>query len=189
MGNQQFMTWLRRKMNLLLAGSGLILMGMAVLLNGIKDKQKITSEPSGQATSFFTSSKKVKVNIEGAVEKPGVYEIPNDSRTQDVLITAGGLTAKADRKSLSKTINLSQQVYDGMKIYIPFMAGMAINSGNPVNINAANQVSLEALPGIGPVTANKIILNRPYQNISELVERRLVNKTTFGKIQSMITVK
>jgi len=57
-----------------------------------------------------------------------------------------------------------------------------------VSINSGTQAELEELPGIGPVTAGKIIDNRPYGSVQELLERKIVGKTTFEKIKDLITL-
>ncbi|MBI3558867.1 helix-hairpin-helix domain-containing protein [Candidatus Gottesmanbacteria bacterium] len=128
-------------------------------------------------------------------KQTGVYEVPNDSRIQDVLITAGGMTAKANRKYVSENINLSQKIYDGQKIYIPEINSSnssnlsnLTNLSNLISLNQATEQELDTLPGIGLITARKIITGRPYQNISELVEKHLINQTTFNKIKDKISL-
>lgn len=159
---------------------------LALLLNYFITIQKVSTEKSGE----IIVRKIIKVDIEGAVERPGVYEIPNDSRIQDVLITAGGMTAKANRKYVSENINLSQKIYDGQKIYIPEISDLSNLSilSDLVRINTSTEQELDSLPGIGLTTARKIITGRPYQSISELVEKHLVNQTTFNKIKDKISL-
>ena len=57
-----------------------------------------------------------------------------------------------------------------------------------VNINTASQSDLESLPGIGPVTASKIISDRPYQIVEDLVNKKAVSKAVFEKIKDQIVV-
>jgi len=59
------------------------------------------------------------VDLEGAVEKPGLYELPAGARINDLLIRAGGLSARADRDWVERNLNLAQKLADGVKIYIP----------------------------------------------------------------------
>jgi competence protein ComEA len=191
---------LRQKSYLILGATGLALMTGAIFLNHIRNDEIIsagergqqkTGSPQVEATSF--SRKSIKVDVEGAVERPGIYEIPNDSRIGDVLITAGGLGAKADRTYVSKNINLAQMVYDGQKIFIPEANSLSDLSplsslSNLININAASEAELDTLPGIGPVTAKKIITGRPYQTISQLVEKHLVSQATYEKIKDLLRV-
>ena len=57
-----------------------------------------------------------------------------------------------------------------------------------VSVNSASQSELESLPGIGPVTAGKIIDGRPYNQVEELLERKIVGKATFEKIKNLISL-
>lgn len=199
----QFTTQLRRLMPAILAALGVTLVAAGITINYIKTKQNniLTGTTSENIATIAgeAKTKTIKIDIEGAVQKPGVVEVPYDSRIKDVLISAGGLTAKADRIYLSKSINLAQQVSDGMKIYIPFQGEVTsqsvtqsisntINQSALININDATASELDTLPGIGPVTAEKIISNRPYQKMEELVEKRIVSQSTFNKIKDKISL-
>lgn len=187
---EKFLVWSRLKQftTRILLIIGLTLITLAFLLNYFITRQKVSTEKSGE----IIVRKIIKVDIEGAVERPGVYEIPNDSRIQDVLITAGGMTAKASRKYVSENINLSQKIYDGQKIFIPEenLERFILFKDEPflISINTSTEQELDSLPGIGLTTARKIIAGRPYQNISELVEKHLVNQTTFNKIKDKISL-
>lgn len=185
---EKFLVWSRLKQftTHILIGTGLVLVVLAVVLNYFKTTQNISTEK----LSNSLEQKIIKIDIEGAVEQPGVYKMANDSRTQDVLITAGGLTAKANRKYVSENINLSQKIYDGEKIYIPEISDLSNLStlSDLVSVNTATEQELDSLPGIGLVTARKIISGRPYQSISELLEKHLVNQATFTKIKDKISL-
>lgn len=165
-------------------------MALALLINYVKTPPKARQEVFTQNDD----NKKVKVDVEGAVERPGIYETANDSRIQDVLITAGGMAPKANRIYVSKNINLAQKVYDGLKIYIPeevqtvSTLGNLSNIGNLVNINTATASQLDTLPGVGEATAKKIISGRPYQNISELIERHLLGQSVYDKIKDLVSL-
>lgn len=138
--------------------------------------------------------KKIVVDVQGAVLTPGVYSLENDARIQDALIQAGGLTEKANRAFIAKSINLAAKVTDGQKIYIPFegeqTAGVGIDSSvlnSLININTGSQNDLESLPGIGPVTAEKIMSLRPYSSVEDLVNKKAVSQAIFEKIKDLIT--
>lgn len=144
--------------------------------------------------------KTILVDVEGAVVKPGVYKLPQNSRIQDAFVAAGGLDASADRKHIAKNFNLAIKLTDGAKIYVPFVGeavsgGQVLNAssegiivGNLININTSSQSQLEALPGIGPVTAGKIIAERPYGSIQELLDKKIVGSKVFGQIKDKISV-
>lgn len=152
------------------------------------------------------------VDISGAVEKPNVYEVTPGARLKDVLIVAGGLSAEADRYFFARNFNLARFVSDQEKIHIPSV--YEINSGlftetsrlidyiSPVegnkktateqslkiNINQASLEELDQLPGVGKTTAKKIIDNRPYAKIEDLVNKKVINKSTFERIKDLIEI-
>ncbi len=105
---------------------------------------------------------KITVHVAGCVENEGVYQMKENSRVEDAIQQAGGLTSDANTKS----INLAQKIQDGQKIYIPSVIEKEITmesntleaqGDEKVNINQATQTELETLPGIGPSTALKIM--------------------------------
>lgn len=164
----------------------LLLGGAGFLWQSQNQSAKITF------TQEATESGKIKADIEGAIVKPGVYELPSGSRIQDLLIIAGGLAASADRDWISKNLNLAAKLTDGGKVYIPEIGEKADRSNtsnmpNIININTASAGELDRLSGIGPVTAQKIIDNRPYQTTEELLTRKIVGKSTFEKIKDKIS--
>lgn len=163
-----------------------------VVVNMWKQKEQEFIPQTAEIVKGVNTVKIYEVDISGAVVKPGVVEIPADSRIQDVLITAGGLDAKADRMYISRYINLAQVVQDGMKIYIPFQGEPAVaeSSGGQgsYNINNSSQSKLEELPGVGPVTARKIMAGRPYGSVDELLVRKILSKSVYEKIKDQITL-
>ena len=78
----------------------------------------IRSREDGSGSAGEKAEVEMVVDVAGAVETPGVYKLGMGSRIVDALAAAGGLSGQADRDFLSKTINLSQLVTDGMKIYV-----------------------------------------------------------------------
>lgn len=154
-------------------------------------------------TVINSAPMEINVDVAGAVVKPGLYTLPGDSRIQDALLMAGGLSPNADRSWVAKQLNLAARLADGTKIYIPtegelgakgeveVLAGVAGISASLskdiININTASVAELDTLPGIGQVSAEKIVGERPYQNIDELLSKKVVNKGTFEKIKARIT--
>lgn len=146
----------------------------------------------------------IYVDVSGAVNNPGVYLLESANRIQDALLAAGGLSANADWLRVSQTINLAAKLTDGTKLYIPttgeqFMTSQDIQNGGEqtsvmvanagtININQASENELDSLPGIGEITAGKIIKNRPYQSINELVEKKVVGTNVFEKIKDKISI-
>lgn len=161
-----------------------------------------TSEPirfSSDANLASASAAMVVVDIEGAVQHPGVYTLPEGSRIEDLLSRAGGIRGDADTAWVAKTLNRASMLSDGAKFYIPFL-GATVNPQNlssepesgsvptMVSINTASSSELEVLPGIGEVTAGKIIAGRPYQRLEELLERKIVGQSVWEKIRLKITL-
>lgn len=173
-----------------LAGLGvlLILIGIFQMVSKSTNKEPLAFDDSKSET---LETSLIVVDIEGAVIKAGVYKIPSDSRVVDALAAAGGLSEEADRDYVQKNVNLAKKVTDGLKIYIPRVGeeilSQSTDSNGPVlNLNSASQIELEALPGVGAVTAQKIIDGRPYQDIAELIERKIVGQSIFDKIKDKI---
>ena len=175
---------------------GLSLLGIVLIIGGmIFSKSPEVSYPK---ESLIAKEKPVNVDISGAVVNPGVYKLKTGELVENAVHEAGGFSEAANKEFISKSLNLAQKLSDGMKIYIPFEgeAGGANSQGivsgantqAQVNINMATQSELEALPGVGPVTAAKIISGRPYQKIEDLLNQKIVSKSTFEKIKDLIVI-
>jgi len=189
--------WEKNKALVILGLVGLILVGIgtfSLLLFHQKEPeiQIISSGEENQKTIF--------VHLEGAVEKPGVYELPAESRLNDLLARTGGLSAAADREWVEANLNLAQKLIDGGKIYIPEHSEVLRNPpaggeggqvrGIPskINLNTASLFQLDSLWGIGEKRANDIIKNRPYQTVEELLTRKIIPQNVFEKIKNEVVV-
>lgn len=141
------------------------------------------------------SVQKIAVDVEGAVIKPGVYELSSGSRIVDALSAAGGMSEEADRDYVQKSINLAQKITDGIKIYIPRVGEQVLSvstnvvagSNSTININTASESDLDLLPGVGSVTAGKIIAGRPYTSIQGLLDQKVLTASVFEKIKNQIS--
>ena len=190
-------TRLRRLIPYILTGAGIFFIAVGILVNYIRQQHNIVLDSSDREATGTVSAefknKTIVIDISGAVESPGVYAVPYDSRISNVLITAGGLSPKADRKYISRYINLAQRAVDGMKIYIPFENEISNNPvtqsiNKSININIATALELDSLPGIGITTANKIISGRPYGDTSELVSKKILSASVYEKIKDKISI-
>lgn len=121
---------------------------------------------------------------------------------QDAISAAGGFLAEADKES----INLARVLEDGEMLEIPYTAGFSpviptpvqnvvITAGpetDLVNINTASSFELDALPGIGPTTAQKIIDYReahgPFLSIEDIINVSGIGPGTYERIKDLITV-
>ncbi len=139
---------------------------------------------------------------------PGLYRLPVGSRVGDAITAAGGFGPRVDVDRVGTALNLAAPLTDGAQVRVPSrddpaaggagegggggsVGGSGGASGQIVNLNSATQSELESLPGIGPVTAGKIIESRggsPFKGVDELRERGLVGEKTFESIRALITV-
>lgn len=167
------------------------------------------STGSGQdASQSAKITREMVIDIEGAVVKPGVYTLSGDARIRDALIAAMGLSSSADRDWVAKHMNMAAKLTDGAKVYVPQM-GESITSiksttgttgtggggggggggeSSHININIASLSELDTLSGVGPVTGQKIIDNRPYNDIQELLSKKVLGNSVFEKIKEKITI-
>ncbi|HEX5799286.1 MAG TPA: helix-hairpin-helix domain-containing protein [Gaiellaceae bacterium] len=117
--------------------------------------------PAALVQANAPAAAKLVVHVAGAVRQPGLYELAEGSRVSDAVARAGGATAKAD----TAAVNLAAPLADGIQVLIPSRvagaAGAAAGSdgapGRRVSLSSATFADLDALPGIGPVTAQKIL--------------------------------
>jgi competence protein ComEA len=146
------------------------------------------------------------VDVAGAVVTPGVYRLASGARVGDAIDAAGGFSPRVDADRVAAELNLAAALTDGQQIRVPSRddgpgsaaggsgtgtGGAAGAGGALIDLNRATQTELESLPGIGPVTAGKIMESRaqtPFRTIDELRERGLVGEKTFGSIRALITV-
>ncbi len=149
----------------------------------------------------------IRVDVAGAVQQPGVYELPAGARVSDALDAAGGLAANAD----GETLNLASLLQDGEKLVAPTArpasaaatsaapdpasarsGGIDLSGASLININTASAQELEALPAIGPVTARAIVdfrtANGPFRSVEEIVKVKGIGDATLAKIKPLITV-
>lgn len=187
--------WEKYRLAVIVGLIGLILLALGILAifltrQGQPQIKILPFEAQGEP-----AQETILVDLRGAVQNPGVYELPADSRINDLLIRAGGLAASADREWLDKNINLAQKLTDGVKIYIPPLrsaeGGATEGQAEPVgkiNINTASASQLDSLWGVGEARAKAIIAGRPYQAVEELVKRKIIPQNVFEKIKNEITV-
>lgn len=195
------MEWVRKWGIIAIVG----LVGIGLVIYGFWDQIK-PREVKVEIVKEQVTSEKVKVggeivvDVAGAVEKPGVYKLPTNSRVGDALVLAGGLAASADREWVAATLNLAEKLEDGEKIFIPRQSENSdnqntqrtreseIQKNQKVNINNASVSELDSLEGIGETRARAIIENRPYSKTEELVSKAKIPQSVYEKISSNISV-
>ena len=135
-----------------------------------------TTGDSVQPISGETTAGMVYVHVVGAVRAPGLYQLPRGARVAEALERAGGLLGSAAERA----VNLAREVTDGEQIVVPSQdefarsgasgaapvgspqpaSGQDPTTGALVDINSADANALDALPGVGPSTAAKIVADR-----------------------------
>jgi competence protein ComEA len=104
----------------------------------------------------------VIVDVVGAVRRPGLVHLAKGARVADAVARAGGLTPHAERSG----VNFAAPVSDGQQVVVPLRGAAAVGGGSPsaaavpVSLSTATAEQLDTLPGIGPVTAQKIVTFR-----------------------------
>jgi competence protein ComEA len=144
----------------------------------------------------------VVVDVQGAVLHPGAQRLDSSARVGDAIAAAGGYGPRVDAERTGRELNLAAPLRDGDRVVVPSRddppgagaASAATGGGSSelVDLNSATAAQLDALPGIGPVTAQKIIdarAERPFASVGELRERKIVGASTFDKLRDLITVR
>ena len=151
----------------------------------------------------------IRVYVSGEVAVADVYELPAGSIVADAVEVAGDFTEEA----AADLVNLAQPLVDGMHVHVPDVgaaevesewsiittpassissSGRAGGGGERLNINTASLDELDALPGIGPVTAQKIVdyreANGPFEHVEEIMEVSGIGEAKFEQMEGLVTV-
>lgn len=207
---------------LLIGGSAVLLAGLAfvlafgtgaggtVLVEGgasLESAAAIARDATAPERGAGPDGPELVVEIVGAVDRPGVFRLPAGSRVGDLVDAAGGYSARVDTGRAGRELNLAARLHDGDQVRVPSrddgeagqhpaMGGTASGpesgGGGPLDLNRATSAELEALPGIGPVTAGKILSSReeqPFAAVQDLRTRKLVGEKTFEKLKDLVAVR
>jgi competence protein ComEA len=143
-----------------------------------------STAPGGRAAAIV-------VDVEGAVRRPGLVHLPKASRVADAVARAGGMTAKASRAG----VNLAAPVSDDQQVLVPGAGAVGAAAGGPaagpVSLSSATVEQLDALPGIGPVTAQKIVDYRTqhgaFRSVAELDAIPGIGPARISQLQGLVT--
>ncbi|MFC9932840.1 helix-hairpin-helix domain-containing protein [Glutamicibacter sp. NPDC127525] len=157
----------------------------------------LVSDPSASAPADRQSpspaAPEVTVHVVGAVKKPGVYQLPVDSRIADAVDAAGGL-AKGARAQM---VNLAAKLVDGQQVVLPGAetatepaAAPSAAAGGKISLNSADSQTLQELPGIGPALAARIIdfrtENGPFSSVEELDAVPGIGPALLGQLSELV---
>lgn len=158
------------------------------------------ADPTGPATG--APVEEVFVDVEGAVVHPTVYSLPAGSRVIDAIEAAGGTVEGASTGSL----NLARELVDGEQVKVPTEDEVvaAVQSGQQspasaggaqqqlINLNTADATTLQELPGIGEVTARKIVDDRtsngPFRSVEDLQRVSGIGAAKFAQLKDLVCV-
>jgi competence protein ComEA len=166
------------------------------LTEGPLDAASFVEAPSSPSA---TQPAELVVDVQGGVVRPGLVVLAAGARVADAVAAAGGYAPSADLLAAAASLNLAATLSDGQQVFVP-LAGVATapdagddgsGSDGPVNLNTASPEALEALPGIGPVTVQKIVAaraERPFGSLEELVERKVLNRGQLDDIRDLVTI-
>ena len=173
-----------------------------------------TSGSAGASSNPFVGAagsggRELVVEIVGAVDHPGVFRLPAGSRIGDLIAAAGGYGPRVDTDRAGRELNLAAPLHDGDQVRVPSRddarkpaptgnagastgGSVAASAGSArVDLNRATAAELEALPGIGPATAAKILAAReeqPFVTTQDLRTRKLVGQKTFERLKDRVMV-
>ncbi|HEY4691192.1 MAG TPA: helix-hairpin-helix domain-containing protein [Anaerolineae bacterium] len=156
----------------------------------------VTLRPTLPPSAAPTQRTSIRVYVSGAVKKPDVYALPVGSIVKDALDAAGGPAADADLDR----INLATALSDGLQVHVPRKGESSVaplgstpgaSATGPIDINTATVEQLDALPGIGPAIAQRIIdyrtANGPFASIEQIKDVKGIGDALFEKIKDLIT--
>ena len=170
----------------------------------------VTGSPGPSAAAAASPSTAVVVDVEGRIRRPGLQRLPPGARVADALRAAGGMTAGA----VATGLNLARVLSDGEQVVVPGpgdpvpaaaggapggpagarAGGASGGSGAaaPVDLNAADQDGLDALPGVGPVLAGRILAWREqhgrFSSVDELAEVPGIGPKVLERLRPLVRV-
>lgn len=190
---------------LIAAGTALIKAGTADGFSLSRDEGVLAADgDAGAGEGASEPAPTIVVHVGGAVAEPGVRELEEGARVQDAVDAAGGFAEGAARDEL----NLARVLVDGEQIVVPSLeeadaaagaasdggggATGASSAGGKVNLNRATAAELDALPGVGPSTAEKIVADReangPFRTVEDLKRVSGIGDKKFADLADLVCV-
>jgi competence protein ComEA len=179
-----------QKRALLVAGSLLLLFSLFIVFRGNTE-----ASAAPEIIPVTVAEPEIFVDVAGAVNKPGVYSLTGKSRVIDAIKAAGDSAPGADLS----TINLARILNDGEQIYVDstvvYRSGVRVSKSihtGPININRATAKQLDALDGVGPVIAQRIVdyrkKNGSFISIDDLQKVSGIGAAKFAQIKAKVRI-
>lgn len=178
---------------------GVVLVGWLLLRDPPAPVEASLPVADVPAVTSTTSPAEVVAHAAGAVHRPGLYRLRKGSRIDDLLRAAGGALGDADLDR----VNLAAPVADGVRVHVPRRGepgmaddgaggGAASAPAGPLDLNTATAVQLDALPGVGPATAEAIIAERGrrgrFRTVDDLLDVRGIGAAKLDALRDLVTV-
>ena len=192
---------------------GIVLTTLTIGLSNQIRPAPIQILPPPTATPLLPTStpEPLSIYVNGAVNQPGVYELPFGSRLTDAVAVAGGFSAEA----ASDLVNLAAPLHDGVQVFVPGVGDSAevatqlllqhtqVTTADPsssgtgtlngkVNLNTATRAELDMLPGVGEATAQKIVTYREdngrFKMIDDIMNVPGIGEAKFEQMRELIEV-
>ena len=182
----------------------LVLAGHRLAQTGAAAGPDVVASPL-EAVATPPSKRVLVVHVVGAVRRPGLFRLPEGSRVADAVARAGGSTRRADLAAL----NLAAPLVDGTQVLVPLRAEVAASrsghggagagaaaapglaGGRKVSLSSATADELDQLPGVGPITAQKILDYRaehgPFRSVDDLDAVPGIGPTRIEQLRDLVT--
>ncbi len=152
-----------------------------------------------------STASQVVIDVAGGVQKPGVYWLNSNSIVEDAITAAGGFSSAADMEVIAREINRAGKLEANAKVYLPRKGDSSIvltssstysptttnQAKSLININTAQNSELDLLPGVGPVTAQRIIdyriKNGNFKTIDDIKKVAGISDAKFKQLKDLIS--
>jgi len=178
----QGLRWTRPEQLVVLIAAAAVIAGSAALL--------VARRPAPSIRVFEQSPQtELVVQVDGAVVRPGLYRIPPGSRAADAIDAAGGFAATADPAG----VNQARLLRDGERVTVPDHVFPLRAADTRIDLNRAEARDLEALPGIGPVLARRIVGHRdrhgPFHRLEDLLQVEGIGPRLLERLRAGIVIR